>query len=303
MSLIPEFSSPCDLAARVPGLVAEFLDLEANLHRRFREETISDIIVASFSSLPGNNVVVNLPQESKTGSDFDIAIVDPSSNECIQYRIQAKRLTPLKKQWAHGSYRELAHPYGSGRQASHLVRSAAHEGIPTIPLYAFYNPNEACQELRGTISGLELADGRAINKLVKTLVKSKPARPRLKRLSVIQHLFFPLSTLLCPPLNEGKSEPRQILSPSLSRAAVERMITERPPRDDEPTDLFRLISEESHIDSVDEERRVLDGVDIDQTKVAHSAKLPTWILRAIEHRNERRLFAKVQRPRIVLISE
>lgn len=42
----------------MPALVAEFLDLEINLRRRFREESVSDIIVASMQRAAGLDLSV-----------------------------------------------------------------------------------------------------------------------------------------------------------------------------------------------------------------------------------------------------
>ena len=69
--MVPSFASYCELAQLMPAMVAEFLELDNRLSRRFREESISDIIVASILKVPGNNVVVIVPDEYKTGSDFD----------------------------------------------------------------------------------------------------------------------------------------------------------------------------------------------------------------------------------------
>ncbi|WP_116970824.1 DUF6615 family protein [Blastomonas sp. UPD001] len=201
------FSSTCDLAARLPPLVADFLDLEISLRRRFREESVTDLIVASLIRLSGPRLSVQVPvDEAKTGNDFDIVIFDPMRRTAVQYRIQAKRLTPHRTAWDMGSYVELAHPNGTGAQSLSLVRSAAAERkIPTVPLYAFYNPARACDASGGLISGIEMADGRAIRAVVRELIRARPKRPPLKRLSTLHPLFFPLSRILCPPTSDGDS--------------------------------------------------------------------------------------------------
>lgn len=227
MALTPLFSSPCDLAQRIPELIADFLELENKVGRRFREDSLTDIIIASMLQILGSNAMVLTPKETITGSDFDILIVEPATGDAIQYRLQAKRLSPHHNQWDWGSYKELAHPHGSGAQASTLIRSSAHEAIPTLPLYAFYNPASACRVSSGVLSGLELADGRQINEIVKTLVKARPKRPRLKRVAHLQDLFFPLSTLLCPP---GDSTGLAMtIAPEQSRRAVLQAVKSRRP--------------------------------------------------------------------------
>ena len=231
MTLTPLFSSACDLAKRMPPLVADFLDLESSLRRRFREESVSAMIVASLIRLSGPGLSVQVPEdESKTGNDFDIVIFDPAHRTAVQYRIQAKRLTPHHTLWERGSYVELAHPNGTGAQSLSLVRSAAAERrIPTVPLYAFYNPARACEPSGGLISGIEMADGRAIRAVVRELIRARPKRPPLKRLSTLHPLFFPLSRILCPSASDGD---RAVPSPEGSlqsvadavRAANERFI-------------------------------------------------------------------------------
>jgi hypothetical protein len=115
MSLAPLFTSSCDLATRIPSLIADFLDLETSLRRRFREESVSDMIVASLVRISGRGLSVQVPEdESKTGNDFDIIVFDPPRRTAIQFRIQAKRLTPHHTHWGMGSYVELAHPNGDG---------------------------------------------------------------------------------------------------------------------------------------------------------------------------------------------
>ena len=219
MSLAPLFSSSCDLAQRLPPLVADFLDLETTLRRRFREESVSDIIVASLVRISGMGLSVQVPEdESKTGNDFDIIIFDPVRRTAIQYRIQAKRLKPHHTHWAMGSYAELAHPGGTGTQSLSLVRSAAAERrILTVPLYAFYNPTRTCSASGGSVAGIEMADGRAIRAIVRELVRAKPKRPPLKRLSTLMPLFFPLSKILCPPASERS---RNVPSPEGSLQSV-----------------------------------------------------------------------------------
>ncbi len=223
MPLTPLFASPCDLADRLPPLIADFLDLEITLRRRFREESVSDMIVASLLRLAGADLSVQVPLSEKvTGNDFDIIVYDPPKRSAVQYRIQAKRLSPHATKWGMGSYKELDHPHGTGSQSAALVASsAAEKGILTLPLYAFYNPQRTCAASGGLVGGLELADGHAVRAMVAKLVAAKPKRPPMKRLSTLHPLFFPLSTLLCPPTpNTG----RRIPTPDESLQGVEGAI-------------------------------------------------------------------------------
>lgn len=223
MPLTPLFASPCDLADRLPPLIADFLDLEITLRRRFREESVSDMIVASLLRVAGADLSVQVPLNEKvTGNDFDIIVYDPPKRSAVQYRIQAKRLSPHATKWGMGSYKELDHPHGTGSQSAALVKSvAAEKGILTLPLYAFYNPQRTCAASGGLVGGLELADGHAVRAMIAKLVAAKPKRPPMKRLSTLRPLFFPLSTLLCPAKPKTG---RRIPTPDESLRAVEGAI-------------------------------------------------------------------------------
>jgi len=236
--MTPLFTSPCDLAERIPDMVADFLELETQVGRRFREDSVTDILIASLLKIGGPDATVFTPPEVKTGGDFDLVIYQPGTGIGVQYRIQSKRLVSNATNWSWSSYRELDHPHGSGRQASTLIRSSAHESMPTIPLYAFYNPASVCDASTGEIAGIHLADGRAIGTIVRALVKARAAgkRPRWKRLEILRHLFFPLSTILCPPTHEP-SGGSAIIHPEVSRRAVLNAIEERRSRSRDTEDI------------------------------------------------------------------
>lgn len=224
--LFPNWPTACALATEMPDLVADFLNLDSGLHRRFREESISDLIVAALLNLKSRDVFALVPNEAKTGSDFDIIVLNENTYEAIQFRIQAKRLTVHNDDWEVSSYRKLAHPHNTGEQAATLIRSSAHEAITTIPLYAFYNPRNVCEASGGIVSGVELADGRAISTLVRALVNAKPKRLPLKRIKYLKRLFFPFATILCPT---SDSDPGMgvISSPGALQEAAELLIYDR----------------------------------------------------------------------------
>lgn len=304
MAITPIFSSPCELANRLPAMIAEFLDIEQKLKRRFREDSVTDILVASLLSLPGNDVVVLTPPEAKTGGDFDLVVVDPLSGDAVQFRIQAKRLTPHKHDWATGSYVELAHPHNTGAQSQALIRSVGGEKIMTIPLYAFYTPAHVCAASGDILSGIELASGWEIRERIKAIVKAKPKRLPYKRVGLLQPLFFPLSTILCAPISTSRTS--HIPMPSDVRAAVVNAIEARSwltsfgqmqeiaevanpqlPRDsDNVGDVPPLRDRPAH--ALDSERRDY---------------LPAVIRRAVDRRDERVITAKIKRPKVLLIAD
>lgn len=300
MPIAPIFTSPCDLATRLPGLIAEFLDLEEHLKRRFREDSITDILVASLLSLPGDNVVVLTPPEAKTGGDFDLVLVEPVSGKAVQFRIQAKRLTPHKTNWMTGSYVELAHPHNNGGQSAKLIRALGREAIPTIPLYMFYNPASVCAASGGTIDGIALASGWEIRERVKTMVQVKPKRLPYKRIGSLEPLLFPLTTLLCPP--PARVSTSFFPHPEEVRAEVERAIEDR-------TGLAGL-GQTARIESEtvrrlpgNADRRVATADRRRAVRPQGENDLPVAIQAAIARRGERIIRLRGPRPRIILIAE
>jgi len=294
VSIAPLFASPCDLAGRMPALVADFLDLEISLRRRFREESVSDIIVASLLRSAGRDLSVQLPINEKiTGNDFDIIVFDPVRRSAVQFRIQAKRLSPHPSNWQMGSYKELAHPHNSGTQAAALIRSSATERrLLTVPQYAFYNPARACAASGSTIAGIELADGHAVRQLVGALVKAKPKRLPYKRLSTLQPLFFPLSTLLCP---SGADVGRRMVTPEGARRAVNDAIAAAAERNGgDPIKLLpRQASAGGRSRSADERSTLL------------ATDMPPVLAAAMGARERQITVARtrVSRPKIVLFSQ
>lgn len=222
MTLVRSFRSACDLASSLPALVGSFIDLEQALSRNFREDSLSDLVIASFLQLRGNDVVVRTPPEHRTGSDFDLALVDLTSNTSFQYRIQAKRLRPVQDNWEISSYRELAHHNGTGSQVTTLCDlTNLAPPPPTVPLYAFYNP-ASIGALAG-VEGIMIADAFEIESIVTAALGAKP-RPRFKRLTSLKDLFFPLTDILCPPTGSG----RGIATPQESRDSYARVREGRP---------------------------------------------------------------------------
>jgi hypothetical protein len=288
MPIAPIFTSPCDLATRLPTMIAQFLDIENSLKRRFREESISDILVASLLSLPGDDVIVQTPNEAKTGGDFDLVIVDPSAGDAIQFRIQAKRLTPHPADWALGSYRELSHPHNSGNQSRLLMAGVRRETMPTIPLYAFYNPARTCAASGAMISGIELASAAEIRERIKMMVRVKPKRLPFKRVGSLQPLFFPLTEILCVPTNTAAGG-RSIASPRDVRRSVANAIEARGGRYGSTE-----LAEEARGAVVDQRPHVVPRM---------RDPLPAIVRQAVERRSERVIRARVKRPRIILISE
>ena len=289
-------------------MAAEFLELETQIGRRFREDSVTDIIIASLLKIGGGDATVFTPPEVKTGGDFDIVIYQPGTDDGVQYRIQSKRLVLNATNWVWSSYRELDHPHGSGKQASTLIRSSAQEKMPTIPLYAFYNPLGVCDASKGEIAGIQLADGRAIGAIVRALLKAKAEgkRPRWKRVEYLRHFFFPLSTILCPPADESSSG-YLIIRPEVSRQAVLTAIEERriAPMDieDAPPRLRSELAEVARLPSPHQ----MDGAVGSPPVSRRSQKrrdVPKVVERAIGRQPDEPAIqrARIKRPKLVLLS-
>lgn len=285
-------------------MIAEFLDIEQRLKRRFREDSITDILVASLLSLPGNDVVVLTPPEAKTGGDFDLVLVEPVTGEAAQFRIQAKRLNPHKRNWKIGSYVELAHPHNNGAQSQALLRGLGSEAITTIPLYAFYNPAHVCAASNGSVTGIELASGWEIRERIKAIVKLKPKRLPYKRIGSLQPLFFPLSTILCAPSTSARAS--TIPLPSEARNAVADAIEARSG--------LAGVGQTLAIREVAVPRlpRSVDVGSSDALSGPHGSRrrrserrdeLPAIVRNAVERRKEGIITARVKRPKVLLIAD
>lgn len=222
MTLMSTFSTPCELAHRLPPLLASFMELELQLSRRFREDSLSDLFIASFLQIPGVPVAVQTPDETRTGSDLDLELVDPPTSTTIRYRIQAKRLGAPRVNWKNRSYHHLAHPNDTGGQAGTLCDLKNLAGpIPTIPLYAFFNNDTVCTA--SGAPGIALANAFEIEDLINTALGKKP-RPYFKRISSVQHLFFDLATILCPPTSGSG---RGVATPQESRDGFDSAVRVR----------------------------------------------------------------------------
>lgn len=140
----------CDFAHRFPRLAAEILHRDRHKQKNFREETITDLIMAGLVALEDYGVFVDFPDEKTTGADMDWEFVSMhpiKGDSYIRLYIQAKRAIATKsKKSPRWHYRELDHasPKGAakGSQAAALVAAAANE-TACCPLYFFYHPRDA----------------------------------------------------------------------------------------------------------------------------------------------------------------
>jgi hypothetical protein len=206
----------CDLATKLPGLVAALLDRETKLKKgRFREETLTDVFTATLAAFAGPNLVIEYPHEASTGGDLDLDFWHVPTSRRLRVRLQAKRLNAEKsggKQVTiqHRAYRELLHYVPSERnfQFRTLVNSAG----SYLPLYMFYNHGMVVRDAyfagaAPPVSGINLAFAQDIAAELEAKLAANPKRLHHKRLSHLHTHFFDLATILCAPAEPGDDVP------------------------------------------------------------------------------------------------
>jgi hypothetical protein len=202
----------CELANSMPVVIGALLDREARLIRgRFREETLTDLLVASLAAFAGPDLIIQYPDEPTSGGDVDLEFWHvEDGRRLLLLRLQAKRLNAAVKGGKpvaiqHRAYEELLHQVAS--TGEYQFKTLTSSGDPHLPLYMFYNhasvvahPYHAAKY--PPISGINLAfaddiAGELQLKLNATLEK-KPRRLHHKRLHHLQPHFFGLKEILCP---------------------------------------------------------------------------------------------------------
>lgn len=193
----------CSFAQQFPFFVETFLRHGGTLRRRFREETVTDLMMGSLMTAGGGRLVVEFPNEPVTGADMEWNFVDPDAGTFFRIMLQAKQAYGEGSVWTRHCYRGLLHTSGAGAkpQAEALCDSARHPGSATYPLYIFYHSGWTCDLARSSgvhdVAGVNIADGFVIERLVKSAT-TRRLRTRNKNLRTIKPSLFPLSTLFCP---------------------------------------------------------------------------------------------------------
>lgn len=206
----------CRFAHRFPNLAAEILARDRHKRRNFREETITDILMAGLVPFEPFNICTNYPaNESLTGEDMDWEFVNEHAVDGRKYlrlHIQAKRAhVAAEKTKPYWIYRELDHAVGPkpkkvtygppapkpphGTQHKALVDEAkAIKGC--VPLYMFYHPVAALAASTASLPAIE-----GVNWMFADLVpvNVSPGRWPIadKRLDKWRPHFHPLHDLLC----------------------------------------------------------------------------------------------------------
>jgi hypothetical protein len=192
----------CTFAHEFPPLVAEFLERDHSLKRHFREETITDLLMASMVMMGGRWLIVEFPDEPKTGADMQWDFVNEENNTYFSLLIQAKRLFGDGKNWRRHNYREILHTSGAGGQLqAQVLCDTARASLATVPIYMFYNPQQSCNLAKASggpnVQGVNWAEGSTVRDLAVTATDRK-LRTQNKSLAKLHPSLRPLSALLCP---------------------------------------------------------------------------------------------------------
>lgn len=193
----------CKFANTFPSRIAKFLERDRGLKRNFREETVTDLLIASLVGLEPLGIRVDFPDEPTTGGDMDWIFAAPleiNGGRYLRLILQAKRAQFSKlKQDGYWFYQHLDHGTPRGAQAQTLVSYAASspDGKSTLPLYVFYHPTSALKPNHGSLPAIEGVN-LVFASQVAPIVKGGCARKH-KRVAYWRNNFMPLSEMLCWP--------------------------------------------------------------------------------------------------------
>ncbi|WP_133177313.1 MULTISPECIES: DUF6615 family protein [Bacteria] len=210
----------CRFGHRFPQLAAKILERESGKTRNFREETITDLLMAGLVPFEPFQIMTDFPvNESATGEDMDWEFVNEHALDGRKYlrlHIQAKRAhhsgTKRNPYWL---YRSLDHavnppppkgtpkpPKGTpkpppqyGNQHKTLLDEAARLGS-CVPLYIFYHPASALVPACGSLPAVEGVNWMFAD-LVPVNVSTKAWPIDHKKLENWRSHFQPLHRLLC----------------------------------------------------------------------------------------------------------
>jgi hypothetical protein len=112
----------CQLAHSFPPRIADLLERDRGLTRNFREETVTDLLMASLVGLEALGIRVDFPDEPTTGGDMDWIYVAPLeiNGGCyLRLLLQAKRAQFAQlKNGGYWYYHHLDHGKPAGHQGS-----------------------------------------------------------------------------------------------------------------------------------------------------------------------------------------
>jgi hypothetical protein len=193
----------CLLSRQFPPFVADFLDSGRHLKRKFREETVTDLLMADLIMLGGRRIAVEYPNEMVTGADMEWNFVNEDKGTFFRVLLQAKKAYSDSDNWKGQSYTQLFHKSGnSGKLQASVLCDAARAAPPsTFPMYIFYNPGQTCRLARRAacdkVEGVNLASGYEIEHLVTSAATTYQQRVN-RSVATVSNLLFPLTAIFCP---------------------------------------------------------------------------------------------------------
>ena len=184
-------------------LAAKLLHRDKHKRRNFREETVTDLIMAGLTAFEPCGIRVDFPvDESKTGEDMDWEFVDPKNKagKCyLRLHIQAKRAIKSAGKKPYWFYREIDHavPSGALHGSQHdLLMTTARKTRGCVPLYMFYHPLDALDPKSGKLPAVE-----GVNLIFADQIKVNLSKGRWpvadKKVEKLRPNFLSLSQFLC----------------------------------------------------------------------------------------------------------
>ncbi len=209
----------CRFGHHFPQLASRILERERGKTRNFREETITDLLMAGLVPFEPLQIKTDFPvNEAATGEDMDWEFVDehaPDGRRYLKLHIQAKRAHHSKTKKPYWPYRSLDHavsppsPTGTSKPPKGMAKSAPQYGNQhkilldeaarlgnCVPLYMFYHPKSAldlASKLLPAVEGVNWMFADLIP--VKVSTKAWPISD--KKLEKWRKHFQPLHRLLC----------------------------------------------------------------------------------------------------------
>lgn len=193
----------CLFAQHFPRSVASFLQRGQHLKRRFREETVTDLLMANLLALGGGSIVVDFPDEPTTGADMEWNFINRDTREHFQILLQAKRLYVDGPNWSTHRYKELFYRSGPLKtlQVETLCTTASTRTNATYPAYIFYNLADTCRsanEVGATnLLGVNLSDAFAVQTLARWST-TKRLEKQNSTIPILYPFFFSLADIFCP---------------------------------------------------------------------------------------------------------
>lgn len=193
----------CLFAQHFPGVVASLLQRGQKLRRRFREETITDLLMANLLALGGGSIFVDFPDEPTTGADMEWNFINRDSREHFQILLQAKRLSDTGPDWSTHRYKELFYRSGPSKilQVETLCRTARTRSKATYPAYIFYNLERTCRAANSVgvsnLAGVNLSDANIIH-LLAQVSTSRRMESNFSKVRALHPFMFSLADAFCP---------------------------------------------------------------------------------------------------------